>query len=144
MYKLCKINNYIYIFCSGLVFHLKMNIWLTAPDILIPDDNYSGEQRHAERKYHWVNNRRKMEMSHEMWIIRTAAMMLDVQKVIGTPRYQRWAINTHNYVQTAQKSWCALKDASYTHYLSLPFMFLCYFLPLSPFLFCYPLLSLYS
>lgn len=29
---------------SGLIFHLKMNIWATAPDILIQSDNYSGEQ----------------------------------------------------------------------------------------------------
>lgn len=30
-----------------------------------------------------------MEMSPEMWIIRTVAKMLDFQKVIRTLRYQR-------------------------------------------------------
>lgn len=53
----------IYILYSGWVFHLTMTICLAAPDTL-SEDNYSGEQRRAERKYHFVNNSRKMEMSH--------------------------------------------------------------------------------
>lgn len=60
-----------------------MNICSTAPDILIQSDNYSGEQQTgSERKDHWLNNRGKMGMSHEMLIIRTVAKMLDLQKVI--------------------------------------------------------------
>lgn len=86
-----------------------------------------------------------MEMSHEMWIIRTVAKMLDVQKVSGTLRYQRRAINTHNYVQTAQKSWCVLfkMAGALVTFLCLSWFFAIFFLshPFSP---CYPLLSLYS
>lgn len=78
----------IYILYSGWVFHLTMTICLAAPDTL-SEDNYSGEQRRAERKYHFVNNSRKMEMSHEMWIIRTVAEMLEFQKVTRILRYHR-------------------------------------------------------